>query len=415
MAIDRILIVDDSDANTLFFEMLLKELDIKEVLKTTTGDDGIGIVKKSHVQFIIAAWEMKGMPGTVFIQKARYLKKKKHLPCVIYSKRMSEEDIRLTKELGFQDILSIPFDKKEAVNLIKGIIDRENNLPAAEILLRKIEGYLAEQKPSEALKLVDKKIYDAPYTARGHTAMAEIWFRMSKLDKASESAKEALKADGEYTPAIHLQAKILSRLGKHDEAIELLGKLADRSPKNLTTKVKLGAAFVQADRHDEAKQAFQSVLELDADNRECMDNMAVLAVKEGDLSLAEQLIAETESGDELASAFNSLAIFRVAKGEFDEGIETYKNAIKLLADKARLHLLLYNLGLAYRKKGDLAAGFVELARSYIQDPSFEKAYAALARLHQEMKEKGLAYDKSLIKQVKEAREQFQAANKNTAA
>lgn len=415
MAIERILLIDDSDANTLFFEMLLKDMGIKEVLKTTTGDDGIGIVKKSHVQFIIAAWEMKGMPGTVFVQRARAAKKKKYLPCVIYSKRMSDEDVKLTKELGFKDILSIPFDKAQAAAMIKGIIDRENNLPAPEILLRKIEGYLAEQKPSEALKLADKKMFDSPYTARGHTAMAEIWFRMSKIDKAEESLKEALKADDGYIPAIHLKGKILSRSGRHDEAIQLLSKLAEKSPKNLSTRVNLGSAFVQADRHQEAKAVFNSVLELDDDFREAKDNMAVLALKEGDLSLAEQLIAETENGDELASAFNSLAIFRVAKGEFDVGIETYKNAIRLLADKARLHLLFYNLGLAYRKKGDLAAGFQELARSYIHDPSFEKAYASLARVHQELKEKGLAYDKSLIKEVKEAREKFQAANKPTAA
>lgn len=415
MAIDRILIVDDSDANTLFFEMLLKDLGIKEVMKTTTGDDGLGIVKKSHVQFIIATWEMKGMPGTVFIQKARTIKKKKHMPCVIYSKRMSEDDVRLTKELGFKDILSMPFDKAQASSLIKDLIDRENNLPAAENLLRKIEGYLWEQKPSEALKLADKKIFEAPYTARAHTAMAEIWFRMSKLDKAEESLREALAADAEYVPAIHLKGKVLSRSGRHDEAIQLLSTLSQRSPKNISTKVNLGSAYVQAERHEEAKEVFNSVLELDGDNRECKDNMAVLALKEGDLNLAEQLIAETENGDELASAFNSLAIFRVAKGEFDLGIETYKNAIKLLADKARLHLLFYNLGLAYRKKGDLAAGFVELARSYIHDPSFEKAYASLARVHQEMKEKGLAYDKTLIKEVKEAREKFQAANKTTAA
>lgn len=415
MAIDRILIVDDSDANTLFFEMLLKELGIKEVMKTTTGDDGIGIVKKSHVQFIIAAWEMKGMPGTVFIQKARALKKKKHMPCVIYSKRMTEDDVQLTKELGFKDILSTPFDKAQASSMIKGLIDRESNLPAPEALLRKVEGYLAEQKPSEALKLTDKKMYEAPYTARGHTAMAEIWLRMSKLDKAEAELNKALKADPEYVPAIHLKGKVLSRSGRHDEAIQLLSTLAQRSPKNISTKVNLGSAYIQADRHEEAKQVFNSVLELDGDNRDCKDNMAVLALKEGDLNLAEQLIAETENGDELASAFNSLAISHVAKGEFDVGIDTYRNAIKLLGDKARLHLLFYNLGLAYRKKGDLAAGFVELARSYIHDPSFEKAYASLARVHQEMKEKGLACDKTLIKEVKEAREKFQAANKPTAA
>ena len=78
--------------------------------------------------------------------------------------------------------------------------------------------------------------------------------------------------------------------------------------------------------------------------------------------------------------------------------------VGMLTDKAKLHLLHYNLGLAYRKKGDLQKSFGALSESYLQQPSFEKAYAALARLTQEMKKNGVPYSKSVINDIKKARQ-----------
>ena len=108
MTIERFLIVDNTDANILFFQMLLQGLEIPEPIVSPTGDDAMNIVEAKHPQFIIACWELNGMPGTIFIQKARAKKKRKYIPCIIYSKRMSEEDVKLTKELGFQHILAMP-------------------------------------------------------------------------------------------------------------------------------------------------------------------------------------------------------------------------------------------------------------------------------------------------------------------
>jgi len=127
------------------------------------------------------------------------------------------------------------------------------------------------------------------------------------------------------------------------------------------------------------------------------------ALKEATFSCGVQLIAETENGNELARVFNNLAISQVAKGDFDKGIVTYNNAMRMLADKARLYLLQYNLGLAYRKKGALDKSLKELAASYTSEPSFEKAYVAIARVVQELKAKGVKPEPKLIRDVKQAR------------
>jgi tetratricopeptide (TPR) repeat protein len=173
----------------------------------------------------------------------------------------------------------------------------------------------------------------------------------------------------------------------------------DHSPKNITTLLSLGGAYVDADRHQEAQSVFQTVSALDPDSQDLKDARGKLAFKEGDVPLAAQLLAETQNGDAIARYFNNLAIALAHGGKFDKAIETYENAIKLLVTKARLSSLHYNLGLACAKKGDLARAFRELATSYKGDPTFEKAYVALARVSKQMKEAGQTYDAALAREV----------------
>lgn len=413
MAIERFLILDDNKPNALFFEMLLRELGYEDIHISPTGEDALRIADKKHIQFVICAWEMKGMPGTLYIQKLRSKRKRKYLPCVIYSKRMGEQDVRLTKELGFQNILSMPFDRNTVRELISDIVRTEEHLDPKESTIRKMDMYLCDGKPMEAFKMISEELFeDGLYQVRAFTTAAEVHLALAKDDKAANCVEEALRIEPDNIKALQIQARIYSRAGDHETAIAILEKLCDKSPKNLTSKIKLGSAYVDADRIDEAKKVFQSVLEVDSSNQECKDQMAVSAFKQGDFSLAEQLIAETENGNELARAFNNMAITQVNRQEFEKGIASYRSALHLLTDKARIHLLEYNLGLALKKYGKLEESLINLAGSYMREPHFEKAYVAVARVVAEMKKNGLQPDKSLVAKVKSARQKTPRGNRS---
>ncbi|MBF0441031.1 MAG: response regulator [Oligoflexales bacterium] len=408
--IDKVLIVDNQEANLLFLEVLLRDMGFSNVFKAKTADEGLVIVESEVIQFIVAAWELNaGMSGTLFIQKAKAKRKRKYLPFVIYSKKMTEEDIRLTKELGFQDILGMPFDKEKAKKMFQEVVDREMNLDPLETKLRKIENLLFDDKPEEAIKLFSSSLFKiGPTLSRVYTLVAENYFRLGKYDKCEENIANALKTEKDYYPAMQLKAQLLSKQEKHDEAIKIFEELAMSTPKNLTTKVGLGQAYVCADKLDDAQKVFDGVIQVDNTNQNAKDGLASVAVVKGDLNLASKLIAETDNGNDMARFLNSVAIGKVTKGELEEGIKIYNNAISLLADKAKIARLYYNVGLAYRKKGDTEKSFQELTKSYVAEPSFEKAYSSIARAVGEMKEQGITPDKTLVKSVKSAREQYKA-------
>jgi tetratricopeptide (TPR) repeat protein len=403
MAVQKILLVDEVEANALFFSVVLADLGFRDVLTAVSGDQALMIAKEHAVQFVVAAWEMTSMPGTLLMQKLR-TGKRRHIPYLIYSKRMSADDLKLTEELGIKNVLTLPLDKEKAKVAVKAVLDLEASLSPEELKIRKVEAIIAADRPTEALRLIDGRLTGkGPHFNRVHVALGQIWLMVSQLPKAEECLLKVLAEDPKSFEAQNLLAQVYSKQGKHDDAIKMLTAMSESSPKNLTTLLSLGSTYVEADRPAEAQAVFDKVGTLDPDSSELKDERGKLAFKEGNLPLAAQLLAQTQNGDSIARHFNNLAIALTHKQQFDKAIETYENAIKLLGSRAKLSALRYNLGLALAKKGALERSFLELVASYKGDPTFEKAYAALARVGKQMTEKGLAYDKTLVREVNQLR------------
>lgn len=412
--IERILIVDDNDANVLYFQSLLAQMDGSlKVFTASTGAQGEVMVQAERINFIICAWEMNPMPGTVFVQRVHRERLNRYLPFLIFSKRMDDTDIKLTQELGLNNVVKMPFDREKITALIQEIIAREDNISALEKKLRKVEYYISEHHYNEGLQLMTPDMLTKSTDGRAYCDMGEIWLGIRNLEKAEDNLKKCLNMNPENVNALRLLARVYSLSKRHGEAISMLEQMVAKSPKNLTSLLSLGSAYVSADQHDKARDVFSRAEALDAESRELKDQQGALAFKEGNIPLAAQLLAETTSGDDLARSFNDMGIAQIAGQNYEKGIQMYLNAIQLLTEKARLFQLKYNLGLAYYKKGGLKESFQYFCESYISDPSFEKAYSMLAKVSKEMKAQNLPLDNSLVEKVKEARKIFKEKNPNS--
>lgn len=405
-AIDTALIIDENDGQILFWEMLLSEINLK-VVKARAGAEALEKIEKENIPFAVVAWELSSMPGTLLVQKARESRKKRRMPFVIYTSRMSESDAELLRELGLESIVTLPLEKAKIKSLVTEILDRENNISSLELKLRRMEDFLTDHKPTEVLKLIGPDVSKkGPHRPRYKVIVGETFLQIGNIAKAMKAVDEALESDPHYLPAHYLKGRLLSLSGRHDEAIALLKQTSGKRPQNIESLVNLGSVYVAADRIDEAKAIVASVETMDAENESIKDTKGKIALSEGNLSLAAQLLSQTQNGDDIARFYNSLGISLVKKNEFEKGIETYQSAITLLSNKARIHLLLFNLAMAYRKKGDTYSEVVHFSKSYLSEPRFEKAYACIARGVQEAKSKGIKLDSGLLTEVVKTRADF---------
>ena len=402
--IERFLIVDDQDSVLLFFQVLLEELGYRSVYTANQGFEAQVAADRFEVQFVISSWELKGMPGTVFVQRLRSQRKYYNVPFLIYSKEMSDDERALVKDLGLPAVIKMPFDREAAKNMIQDLIDKENSLTDDEIRYRDMEAAFATNDVEGALKLATKRfVNESDLAYKVNTLLGEIYMSTGSLEKAEAALMKSAKMNADYLPNKYGLAKLYSMSQRHDKSIEILKEVQGASPLNVKSILSLGSAYLLSGDKNEAKEMLSKAEGLDPDSSDLMNEKAKVSLMEGDIEKTKEYIDQIASGDQLAREFNMIAIAMVANGEFEQGTEIYRKAIDLIGGKAKTYLLRYNLGLAYKKQGKLKSAFIEFAKSYIAEPTYEKAYVAIAKTHKIMKEKGIEVGSSAIKKIKNAR------------
>jgi tetratricopeptide (TPR) repeat protein len=283
---------------------------------------------------------------------------------------------------------------------------KEEEIDSVELKLRDIETLVADKQFKVALHALKDLLGSGVASARAHTLLGEIHYGIDELDKAEKALDHALADKQNYTPAMQMIAKVYSKTERHDKAITMLVQMVDASQNNITTLLGLGSAYNEANQLDKAKETLNRVKSLDPENKAADEELGKIAFKEGNMALAEQLLAETENAEELGRFFNNLAIGLVNKDKYDEGIRTYEAAMNILRgkDNSKLHLLEYNLGVAYRKQGSYQKALNLLAKCYFENPSFRKPYESLIRLIREMEKKKIAYDKSILERIQKMKQ-----------
>ncbi|MES9905085.1 MAG: response regulator [Sedimenticola sp.] len=121
----QILVVDD-DREIL---KLLQEYLEKSGYEVTTAVDGKAMwraLEHSHVDLIVLDLMLPGDDGLVL---CRNLRVKSHIPVIMLTARGDEVDRILGLEMGADDYLPKPFNPRELLARIKGVLRRTTSLP----------------------------------------------------------------------------------------------------------------------------------------------------------------------------------------------------------------------------------------------------------------------------------------------
>lgn len=135
--------------------------------------------------------------------------------------------------------------------------------------------------------------------------------------------------------------KVLTMLGRENEAIAILRDAVSTMPHDTALLTNLGVALVKVGRLDEAQDVLQRSLALEP------DHLATL---------------------------NNLGLVLSALGRFDEALPIYRRAVELDANNANLHC---SLGLLYREMGDRAKAQQHIKKALAIRPGHEMATQAL--------------------------------------
>ncbi len=202
---------------------------------------------------------------------------------------------------------------------------RSNNLNAA---LRLAQSILAQHRFTEALAATEDAMKIAPGNASARQLHTEILIELGRYDEARH---EFLAQGG---GASVVRARLLQLEGKTSQASEILADLAANADRNWDMSpdakswyhLKLGLALWDEGQASEAKQTFESAININPFDFKALAGMARLKAAQGDIAAAKEWASRSVSITPTVEAAALLEDIAAREGKADE-VSTYRTLV----------------------------------------------------------------------------------------
>ena len=370
LGVESCVVIDSDDSVRKEIKAVLEDFGVSEVTEFENGDDAwIWLNANKEPNLVIQEWRIPKVSGPIMIQRIRG--KFPSVPIVILSSLVADEDKPLIQEMGVETIHEKPLQKEAFKKSLIYLIQQER-LPAnASILERKIRQFLKSGKITEAVAIKDQFINNAEipevYKKRIN---AEFCFHNGDYVEARNLAIEAIKSEPNSIYLLNFIGKCLMKLSDHKAAVMCFKKAQALSPKNIERLCDIAKASYEAGDTASCEEALAQGKKLDKGNEQLRETEAPIRIDLGPQTDAQDILAEMESIQELVSYMNNKAVALTKSGMIKEGIELYHKTIASMpANKKDTKLLvMYNLGLALAKHGDLKGAKAQLENILAESP-----------------------------------------------
>ena len=163
-----------------------------------------------------------------------------------------------------------------------------------------------------------------------------------------------------------------------------------KSEIDIADELRRGCAYHQAAQYAKAREIYSKILKIEPLHPDALNLKGLLALEEGDLDRAEDLIASAIQQDSKQPFFyNNIGNVYLQKGCLDKAVQNYRMAVALKPDYA---VAQYNLGNVNQQLGNSREAIVNYCRTLQIDPksapaSFNlgKAYRSENQFNQALK------------------------------
>ena len=221
------------------------------------------------------------------------------------------------------------FEEESAVEFLQKAVDIDEEDLSVRLLLIQTYQRLGD------LEMARNLIEAAPQKEhpRIHYEKGQISLKEGQLEDAIILFSKAIESDTTYIEALYAKGNVLSRLGRAEEAAEVLLKYEWASATNDDLKLD------------------QQILELNPDSPEAHYNLARAYEGTGEWQKAMHYYHEAVLLDpSFQEAYNNMGILYFQAGQDERAVEAFDKAISLSDTTASYY---FNLGAVYAKRGVL--------------------------------------------------------------
>lgn len=217
-------------------------------------------------------------------------------------------------------------NEKETLQLLDeaAAIDPNNPQPIAFKAV-----YLIQlQRFHEALELSNKIGKQFPKLALSNLVKGNIYLAEKKLDDALDNFRQAYKIQ-QNNIILFLIVDILDEQKKQSEAIILLNKELEKSPKNSDILLKLGTIYEQLNDYKQAENYYLAVLAQQPENSAVLNNLAWIYAQQNNPKALELAKKAYDLAPHSASIADTYGYILIKNGQLADGLTVLEKASDL--------------------------------------------------------------------------------------
>ncbi|HEX7005751.1 MAG TPA: tetratricopeptide repeat protein [Alphaproteobacteria bacterium] len=203
----------------------------------------------------------------------------------------------------------------------------------------------SQGKVEEAVEVLHEAARRNPGAARVHKLLGNLYLQHNNLEEAAESYRKCVEIDPSNDVMRSDFGYVLGKLGRHQEAVDVLMPAYQRGTELPDLCNNLGNSLRHLDRLDEAEEALSRAIELDPKRWQFESNIAGVYFQQGRVNKALETFERLyrEHPDELTT-MTDLAICYVRTGRAGQAIPMFKKVLEKRPDDVKAW---NSLGVAY--------------------------------------------------------------------
>ncbi len=252
--------------------------------------------------------------------------------------------------------------------------------------IKKVLSQVADARKVEdwklSLVLLQKCLAKNPTNQLLKCEAGESLLYMGDYDNALKILEPFRRGKPPYLRGQHMLSRCLLKLGKAEEAQQILSATMLFNPFDCDRLVDLGRALFQLERFQEAGVQFETALKIDGKHQGALLGKSKCSLLDGHVNDALIILKEITSPEELASIFNTCAVITIRKGKHEAGMDLYRAALKAVGTNTVLQArLFFNMGLGYRRLNLKEKAKACYENAVKLDPKFVKAKDHLEQMN----------------------------------
>lgn len=186
---------------------------------------------------------------------------------------------------------------------------------------------VADKRPNEALSIARVVQTQRPGEAAGYLLEADVLVSQRRWQPALEAMRTALDRQRSTAIALHLHA-ILLAAGKNGDAERFAEAWLREHAKDIAFLSYLGAIELDQHRFLEAENRFRSVLAIDANNVNALNNVAWAITQQGKKGAIPFARKANEMAPDRPAMLDTLAAATAAEGDLTRAIQLQRTALE---------------------------------------------------------------------------------------